>query len=403
MTELSKVRATGPLAVHVEGFCAALLRVGYTPGSAQDHGYLLAHLSRWLAAEQLEPSELTPPVLDRFVRERRRAGYRRWLSTRSVCPLLDYLREVGAAPAWQPRVADGPADELLGAYRRYLLVERRLALGTVGLHEDVARRFLSRRVAGDALDLAGLAAADVTGFVLHEARLRSVGSMKALLSPLRCLLRFLFVVGIAPRDLTAAVPGVSSPQLSSLPKGLDAAMVAALLGSCDRHTAVGRRDFAVLTVMVRLGLRAGEVAALRLDDMDWRAGELMIRGKGNRLDRLPLPADVGEAVVDYLRHGRPRSTCRALFLRACAPNGAMSAGSVVMVPRSASRRAGLPVIVGAHRLRHTAATQMLRHGASLSEIAEVLRHRSESTTALYAKLDRASLDLAVRPWPGAGR
>jgi len=234
MTELSKVRATGPLAVHVEGFCAALVEVGYTPRTAHDHGYLLAHLSRWLVAKQLEPSELTPPVLDRFLQERRRGGYRKWLSTRSVRPLLEYLREVGAVPGRQPGVADGPVDELLVAYRRYLLVERRLALVTVGLHEDLARRFLSRRVTGDVLDLAGLASAEVTAFVLHEARLRSVGSMKALLSPLRALLRFLFVVGIVERDLTAAVPGISCPQLSSLPQGLDAAVVAALLDSCDR-------------------------------------------------------------------------------------------------------------------------------------------------------------------------
>jgi site-specific recombinase XerD len=184
---------------------------------------------------------------------------------------------------------------------------------------------------------------------------------------------------------------------------VDAATVAALLGSCDRCTAVGRRDFAVLTLMVRLGLRAGEVASLRLDDVDWKAAELVVRGKGGRLDRLPLPADVGEAVADYLCHGRRRSACRALFLRTCAPEGGMSAGSVVMVPRSASHRADLPVVVGAHRLRHTAATGMLRAGASLSEVAEVLRHRSESTTAIYAKVDRAALDLLVRPWPETQR
>jgi integrase len=402
MTELSKVRATGPLAVHVEGFCAALVRLGYMPRSARDHGYLLAHLSRWLVAEQLEPSELTPPVVDRFLHARRSAGYRKLLSTRSMRPLLDYLRGRGAAPAWQPPVAHDPVEKLLGAYRRYLFMERRLAPATVGIHENVARRFLARWFTGDALELAALGPADVTAFVLCEARLRSVGSMKAMLSPLRSLLRFLFVVGIVPRDLTAAVPGVASPQLAALPQGLDAATVAALPDSCDRHTPVGRRDFAILTVLVRLGLRAGEVAALQLGDVDWRIGELVVRGKGNRLDRLPLPADVGEAVVDYLRHSRGRSTCRALFLRACAPDGGMSAGSVTMVPRSASRRAGVPV-VGAHRLRHTAASQMLRRGASLPEIAQVLRHRSESTTALYAKLDRAGLDLAVRPWPGAGR
>jgi len=414
MTELLKVRASGPLASHVEGFCAELVRLGYTPRTARGHGYVLVQLSGWLAAEGLDPLELTSPVVERFLGARRRAGYRRWRSVRSLGPLLTFLREVAGVPAWRPEVAEGPVDGLLDSYRRYLRIERRLAPSTVRSHEDVARRFLSRHAEDDRLDLDALASADVTAFVLAdrpavaanglgEARLRSIGSMKALFSPLRSLLRFLFVAGIATRNLAAAVPGIANPYLAALPKGVDAATVAALLGSCDRGTAVGRRDFAVLTVLVRLGLRAGEVAALQLDDIDWRAGELVVRGKGNRLDRLPLPADVGAAVVDYLRHGRAPTTCRALFLRAVGPDAAMTGPSVVMVPRSASRRAGLPVIVGAHRLRHTAASEMLRNGGSLAEIAQVLRHHSESTTAIYAKLDRAALGLLVRPWPGARR
>ncbi len=403
MTELFRVRATGPLASHVEGFCATLVRLGYAPRTARDHGYVLVHLSRWLADERLEPSELASPVVERFLRARRRAGYRRWCSVRSVRLLLGYLREVAEVPAWRPPEAEGPVDGVLDAFHRYLRVERRLASTTVRIHVDIARRFLSRHVEDDRLDLDGLASADVTAFVLAQARSCSVGSMKALVSPLRSLLRFLFVAGITPRNLTAAVPAIPNPRLAALPRGVDAATVAALLEGCDRDTTVGRRDFAILTVLVRLGLRAGEVAALRLDDIDWRAGELVVRGKGNRLDRLPLPADVGEAVVDYLRHGRAQSTCRALFLRAVGPDAAMTGRSVVMVPRSASRRAGLPVIVGAHRLRHTAASEMLRRGGSLAEIAQVLRHHSESTTAIYAKLDRAALDLLVRPWPGVGR
>ena len=311
MTELLKVRASGPLASHVEGFCAALIRMGYTPRTARDHGYVLVHLSRWLAAERLQPAELTSPVVERFLEARRRAGYRRWRTVRSLRPLLAYLREVAGVPAWRPLAVEGPVDRLLDSYGRYLRVERRLAPSTVRSHEDLARRFLSRNAEGDRLDLDGLTAAEVTAFVLAQTRLRSVGSMKALLSPLRSLLRFLFVAGMTPRNLAAAVPGIANPRLGALPKALDAATVAALLGSCDRATAVGRRDFAILTLLVRLGLRAGEVAALRLDDIDWRAGELTVRGKGNRVDRLPLPADVGAAVVDYLRHGRPPSTCRA--------------------------------------------------------------------------------------------
>jgi integrase/recombinase XerD len=180
---------------------------------------------------------------------------------------------------------------------------------------------------------------------------------------------------------------------------VDPPTVARLLDSCDRTTRIGLRDYAVLLLLVRLGLRAGEVAALELGDIDWRAGELVVHGKGARTDRLPLPADVGEAIAGYLRDSPGRTRCRAVFLRACGPEAGMSARAVVMVPRSASRRAGLPALVGAHRLRHSAATGMLRAGASLEQVGEVLRHRDPASTAIYATVDRAALRMLARPWP----
>jgi site-specific recombinase XerD len=402
MPKVPEIGVPGLLAVHVAGFRGALAGRGYSLRTARDHGYVLAQLSRWLAAEQLSPAQLTEPVLERFVKARRRKGYRRWRSRRSLRLLVDYLRREGAIPAAGQPVPDGPLEMLLDAYRRYLVAERRLAPSTVRTRVDVARRFLAPRAAGTGLDLGNLAAADVTGFLLGQARLRAIGSVKPMASPLRCLLRYLFLAGLVPRDLSGAVLAVASPRLASLPEGVAPATVAALLASCDRTRPVGRRDFAILVLMARLGLRAAEVAALRLDDIDWRAGTVVIRGKGGRIDQLPLPFEAGEAVADYLCHGRPASRCRAVFLRCCGPGGPMSGHCVAMVPRSASRRAGVPV-VGAHRLRHTAATQMLRHGASLPQVAEVLRHRSADTTAIYAKIDRAALGLVVRPWPGAQR
>ena len=402
MSELPEAGMSGPLAVHVEGFRGELAGLGYSPRTARDHGNVLAQLSCWLVAEQLSPLQLTEPVLDRFVAARRRKGYRRWRSRRSLRLLVAYLRQAGAIPGAGQLAPDGPLEMLLDGYRGYLVAERRLAASTVRARVDVARQFLAPRVTGGRLDLGTLAAPDVTGFLLAQARLRTTGAVKAMASPLRCLLRFLFVAGLVPCDLAGAVPAAASPRLASLPAGADPATVAALLASCDRSRLVGQRDFAILALLARLGLRAGEVAALRLDDIDWRAGTVVIRGKGGRIDQLPLPPDVGEAVAAYLRHGRPASGCRAVFLRACGPAGPMTAHCVAMVPRSASRRAGLPV-VGAHRLRHTAATEMLRHGASLQQVAEVLRHHSEDTTAIYAKCDRAALGLVVRPWPGAQR
>ena len=401
MSELPEAGVAGPLAVYVDGFRSELAGLGFSPRTVRDHGYVLAQLSRWVAAVGISPGQLTEPVLARFADARRRKGYRRWRSRRSLRLLVEYLRQAGAIPPGGLEL-DDPLGMLLDAYRRYLVAERCLAPSTVGARMDAARRFLGPRVTPSGLDLESLAAADVTGFLLAQARLRTAGTVKAMASPLRCLLRFLFVAGLVPRDLSAAVLAAASPRLAALPRAADSATVAALLASCDRGRPAGQRDFAILTLQARLGRRAGEVAALRLDDIDWRAGTVVIRGKGGRIDQLPLPPDAGQALAAYLRHGRPASGCRAVFLRACGPGGPMTGHCVAMVPRSASRRAGLPV-VGGHRLRHYAATEMLRHGASLPQIAEVLRHHSEDTTAIYAKVDRASLGLVVRPWPGAQR
>jgi integrase/recombinase XerD len=392
-------RVDGPLACYGAGFRDMLTGAGYTPRSAGDRVYVLAHLSRWLREEDLAGVDLTPSAVERFLLARRAAGYRRWLTARSLRPLLGYLRQVGAVLAAGPPGGDSPACRLLGEYHRYLVSERRLAPATVHWYEDVASRFLS---ACGSRSIGELARADVTGFVTSQGRRYGRGSMKAVASALRSWLRFLFVTGRTGSDLRSAVPAIAGWRMTALPRDVDPAVVAALLDSCDRATAVGLRDYAILMLMVRLGLRAGEVAALGLDDVSWRSGELVVRGKGGRIDRLPLPGDAGAALAGYLRHGRPRAACRALFLRSCAPAGPMTAHAVVMVPRCASRRAGIPE-VGAHRLRHTAATQMLRAGASLAEVAQVLRHRAESSTALYAKVDRAALDLVVRPWPGAGQ
>jgi integrase/recombinase XerD len=397
MAELPPARVTGPLAAYAEGFGASLLRRGYTERTARDGVYVLAHLSRWLCEEGLETSELRSEELERFLLARRTAGYRRGRSAQSLRPLLGYLREIQVIPPAEPSVAPSPLEELLDDYGRYLRIERRLAPTTVRTNEDVARRFLSTRARSE-----DLTPFDVTGFVVGESRRYSTGSMKVLTTALRSLLRFLFLTGRTSRDLTSAVPAVAHWQKTSLPTAADGPAVEALLQSCDRSTTLGRRDFAILTLLARLGLRAGEVASVELDDVDWRTGQLRVRGKGNRLDCFPLPHDVGEALADYLSHGRPASKCRALFLRGLAPEGAISARAVVMVPRSASHRAGIPV-VGAHRLRHAAATSMLRNGASLLEIAQVLRHNSESTTKIYASVDRATLERVVRPWSGARR
>jgi site-specific recombinase XerD len=385
------------LAPYSKGLAASLTMAGYAPSTREGYDRLLAKLSDWLTSHGIAPAQFDVQASKRFAASHRRVGVRET----ALSPLLDYLRQVQAIPATPPDV-DDPIDQVLAGYRTYLQRERRLAPLTVWTAVGVIRRFLLTRSRSGPLELTRLSVGEVHAFVLAEAGRLSVGATRAELSALRSFLAYLFASGILAHDLGVTIPGVAGWRLGTLPRAVDTPTLTALFASCDRTSSVGRRDFAVLTVLVRLGLRAIEVAAMRLEDLDWRAGELVVHGKGGRTERLPLPADVGAALADYLRHGRGRSPNRAVFLRVMAPAGPMSRNAVVMVPRTASRRAGIDV-VGCHRLRHTAATGMLRGGASLREVGQVLRHNSDTTTAVYAKVDRNALDLVVRAWPEPAR
>jgi site-specific recombinase XerD len=398
MTEPTRVRVTGPLTPFVDGFHSLLLQQGYSPSSAEAHLRLLAHASRWLAAEGLDVGQVTPEVAERFLRARRVEGYVTKLSSRGLAPLLGYLEGLGALPANDELPT--PVDHLVEGFCMYLLGERGLAVGSVRLYEGVARLFLAGLAEPIADHLARLSGADINAFVLRECGRRGVAAAKTVVCGLRALLRYLHVEGWVPRPLAQAVPSVAARPQATLPRAVEADQLSLLFASCDRTSALGARDFAILTVLGRLGLRAAEVAALELGDVDWRAGEVMIRGKGPRLERLPVPPDVGEAVVDYLRRGRPRCVCRQLFVRSCAPVVGLTRAGVTSVVSRACLRAGLPP-VGAHRLRHTVATGLLRRGATLPEIGQLLRHKSLLTTAIYAKVDRARLSALALPWPGA--
>lgn len=389
------VRVTGPLASFHDGFCRELARRGYTPLSAANQVRVFAHLSRWMGAEGLVGSALSEDRVIAFLEYRRAQGYTGWLSLQGLGPSLEFLRVEGVVPGVVVAVVEGPIEELLEGYRRHLVQERGLAVSTVARYVSTARWFLTSL---RSQDVAGLSAADVRGFVLAECPGRSVGLAKNIVAEVRSLLRFLFAVRLISADLAASVPAVAGWRGSSLPKALDAGVVADLLRACEGHGEAGRRDLAVLVVLSRLGLRAGEVAGLSLDDIDWVGGEVTVCGKGTRYERLPLPVDVGEVIVDYLRHDRPESKCRAVFLCARAPHGAMSGSAVTAVVRRAGLRAGVGPI-GAHRLRHTTATEMLRAGAGLGEVGQVLRHRSPATTAIYAKTDIEALRALALPWP----
>jgi site-specific recombinase XerD len=391
---------TGPLAAYRGGFADELARTGYTPGSAEHQVGLMAHLSRWLESRGLGPADLTPDRADRFLQARRAAGYTLLLSRRALAPLLGYLRGLGVVPQVPPAACTA-AEELAGDYRRYLVSERGLADATVRAYLATARLFLGGLEQPGGLDLGKLTAAQVRSFAVGRCGQLRPAAAGVLVTGLRSLLRFLFLAGHIRQQLVWAVPTPAGFAGRSLPRALEPGAVTALLASCDRGTVAGRRDFAILTLLARLGLRGGEAAALALDDIDWHRGEIVVRGKGGRRDRLPLPGDVGEALVAYLRDGRPAvDDCRTLFLRVRAPMGPLGTRGVADAVRWASLRAGLPA-AGPHRLRHSAATALLRNGASLTEVGQVLRQDRAATTAIYAKVDRAALRALAQSWPEA--
>jgi site-specific recombinase XerD len=317
--------------------------------------------------------------------------------------VLGYLRRIGAIPAPVVRVREpSPLEALLARFDDYMHRERALSVRVAAFYHRIAQQLLVGRFGTRTFNLAELSASDISGFVLREAARWSVGATKYTVTALRAFLRFLYVCDELSVDLTGAVPPVAGWRLTALPRHLASAELQQLLHSCDRRTHVGRRDYAILLLLVRLGLRACEVARLELDDFDWATGEVRIRGKGRHLSTLPLPADVGTAVAAYLRHTRRTTSSRRVFLRLRAPVQALGLQSIAGRVRCIFARAGLPER-GAHCLRHTAATQMLAQGATLTEIAQVLRHRSIDTTAIYAKVDHDALHTVVQPWPEAIR
>lgn len=379
---------SGLLAPFEAEFRADLERLGYAAVSIRCAVGAMARLSGWLENRALVPQELTPQVVAD-------------VHIVHLAPVVRFLREIDVVPA--PGVSSDatPVETLLDEFRAWLAEERGLSATTVCCYGKQARKFLVHLPEPLDVALDRLDAGQVTAFMLGYCRDRNPASAKATVTAVRALLRFLHVMGHVPVPLAAAVPAVAGWRLASLPRGLDAAVVQQLLDSCDRDTVVGRRDYAILTTLARLGLRGAEVADLELGDVDWRAGELAVRGKGNRIERLPLPADVGEALAAYLTAGRPRCAAATVFCTVRAPYRRLSAAAVRGIMGQACRRAGLDR-VGAHRLRHSLATEMLRAGASLPEVGQVLRHRSQLATSVYAKVDDNALRPLARSWPDGG-
>lgn len=402
-------RATGPLAKHLESFVDLLIREQYVPAVVHVRARHALALDRWLQKQGVELADLVDGHVERFTRRHRRRGAVRPETRRreqhDVREVLRFLQAQGVCVAVTTPLT--PAERLIAGYEEHLRQHRGLAATSIERYSTVARQFLSQRFRRDAVDLNELTATDIIEFVRRQADRLRLPALKCVANAMRSLLRYGQYRGDVAGELVAAVPAV--PAWSStppLPRAISPEHAQRAIDSCDLSTAIGLRDRAVLLLLARLGLRAHEIIALQLDDCDWDRGHLRVCGKGRRECVLPMPADVGEAIAAYLQRGRPASDDRHLFLRSVAPvRGLMQHSNAVgSIVRYALERAEVDAPHrGSHQFRHALAVRMLRGGASLPEIGEVLRHRSAQSSSVYARVDLDALRPLALPWPGAAR
>jgi site-specific recombinase XerD len=392
----------GPLAPYLDAYLKHIEQERFLPSSAPMQMYAIARFSKWLRDRQFDLYQVDEAAVNRFLK--RDPGVVHGCECATLRRLLAMLRQLGvtAAKASEPRTRH---QRFLDDYRRYLLQERGLAEGSLEYFVRYAEQFLSARFDNGDLNLSELCAKHVTDFVQNRAHQLSPGRAKLLVTSLRSLLRYMRHQGEISIDLARCVPPVAMWSLSTLPKSLPAGAVQRILDHHERETPQGKRNYAVLLLLARLGLRACEIVAMKLDDIDWDNGRITIRGKGGHLAQMPLPSDIGEAIALYLRFGRPCCSCRRVFLRHRAPvRGFAHSITVSTIVRRALIAAGVESVrKGAHLFRHTLATDLLRQEVSLDEIGELLRHQSPNTTAIYAKVDLIALRTLALPWPGGAR
>lgn len=396
----------GPLGPYVLCYAEQLSTEGYARRSARVYLRLVSDFSRWLSRKGIAAKAVVAHHTMDYLRYRKRCGYRPESSNpAALVRFLNLLREQGVIAQESPRPAMTPSEHLVREFDVYLDKERALALVTRIQYLPFVRQFLTAQFGKAPVEMSSLCASDVTEFVRCQAPQLKGKRAQGMTTALRSFLRFARYRGDLTLDLAACVPAVASWSLSTLPRAIPSEHVKQVLEHCDRKTAIGRRDYAILLLLARLGLRGGEVAGLNLEDIDWENGFFSVLGKTGRSSPLPLPADVGRAITAYLKDGRPRSSrSRRLFLRTRAPAVGFKNHGVIDVVKRALARTGIDwPRKGAHQFRHGLATEMLRRGASLREIGEILRHQSPNTTAIYAKVDLVSLRPLAKPWPGGGR
>ena len=394
----------GVLDAHLNTFMSVVSDLGYSPATIKTQLTLLKGFIRWAEENHIVASNIDEGITDRFLIESDRKGAVRRGDNRTLHRFLDHLRLEGAIPHLKPTFDDSPLTHLKSRYEDYLQKERGLSAVTGSRYWPYIRRFILERFGNKSMWLCDLCPQDTDRFFLSHAREQTPKTAQLMVSAMRSFLRFLFRYGETKCDLSTAVPTVAAWRLSEVPKYIKPEEVESLLESCNRATSVGRRNYAILLLIARLGLRAGEIVALKLGDINWRAAELTVRGKGQICDRLPLPQSVGEALAVYLKNDRPKCSTRRVFVRARAPyRGLKGSSTVSTIVRRAVEKSGINTpSKGAHLLRHSLATNMLRKGASMTEIGELLRHRSPNSTEIYAKVDIEGLRSIVRIWPEKG-
>jgi integrase/recombinase XerD len=393
----------GPLAAHIGSFAEWVSEQGYALCSLRRQVFIAACFSRWLGQNGVRLGSVSTEHAAQYLRYRARRVRPHQGDAAALRYLIEFLSRGGVIPAEKiPAPRPTPVERCAQAFEHYLREERLLATATIINYVPFIRGFLKNRFGHGTVKLSRLCAGDVVRFVQSQAPRLHPKRAKLLTTALRSFLQYARYRGEVTVDLAAAVPVVANWSMTSLPRAIATDQVRQLLASINRSTAMGRRDYAILLLLARLGLRSGEVAFLELDDIDWNVGQLTVRGKNGQRSQLPLPPEVGKAIAAYLRRGRPDSASRRVFLRAKAPvrgfQGASGVGSIV---RHSLQRAEVKAPThGAHQFRHGLATEMLRQGASLSEIGEVLGHRHPQTTKIYTKVDINALRTLALPWPG---
>jgi integrase/recombinase XerD len=394
-----------PLECHLRMFATALREAGYRDRAMCSKLGLLADLGLWLKRTGLVvTSHLDEHLLEDFVKHKQHMQQMRRGDSKTLQQFLAHLRKQGVVSDQKLIPDQSPLASILSRYEQHLFSERRLGSATIFNYLSFARKFLVERFPEGPFLLKEIKVSDISDFVLRPGRGMSVGTAQIMTTAFRSFFRYLFQKGDLQANLAACVPTVADRRLSTVPKYVTREEVERVLKACNRSTTIGRRDYAILLLLARLGLRAGEVVALQLEDINWRAGEILVRGKGMLHDRMPLPADVGEALACYLRQDRPACQTRRVFVCTRAPRrGFARSWTLSTIVRRALLRADLdPPVKGAHLLRHSLATSLLRSGATMEEIGEVLRHRDPSTTEIYAKVDFAGLRSLAHPWPMGG-